>query len=51
MVLFFYQISFLKEVKCAQLCPPKVYKKGDKDALKKLKFLKRGIMKNYQHHW
>jgi len=29
----------------------KKYKKGDESAQKKLNFLKRGIKKNYQHHW
>lgn len=45
-----YKINFMEESTCQPLCT-KTYKKGDGDAAKKLDFLKKGVMLNYQHHW
>nr|KAG5685970.1 hypothetical protein BaRGS_017409 [Batillaria attramentaria] len=43
-------LKFNKNETCVNSCQ-KTYKEGDKDDVKKLNFLKRGISLNYQHHW
>ncbi|ESP04811.1 hypothetical protein LOTGIDRAFT_211611 [Lottia gigantea] len=43
-----YRATFKKDEECVNACQ-KVYKKGDN--MDKLKFLRRGIKLNYQHHW
>ncbi|ELT97770.1 hypothetical protein CAPTEDRAFT_180051 [Capitella teleta] len=45
-----YKFEFMKEEKCVSVCT-KSFEKKDKDAMKRLDFLKKGIMLNYQHHW
>ena len=44
------QINFMEDMVCENLCQ-KEYKKNDKESKKKLDFLKKGILQNYQHHW
>lgn len=44
-----YKISFKKEEKCKVVCT-KSYSTNPSD-LKKLNFLKKAIVQNYQHHW
>ncbi len=50
-VNFVLQITFLKPETCKKVCASKEYKKGDASSMKKLEFLKKGILQNYQHHW
>lgn len=45
-----YNISFRKAMECVPLCQ-KVYHKNNKDDMDKLNNLKKGMLKNYQHHW
>jgi len=45
-----YALKFNENKDCEFVCE-KQYKKGDKDLMAKLDFLKKGIMMNYQHHW
>uniref|UniRef100_A0A4D5R996 Transmembrane 9 superfamily member n=2 Tax=Scolopendra TaxID=41364 RepID=A0A4D5R996_SCOVI len=45
-----YQIDFLKEKACSNLCE-KSYRGNDPSSLAKLALLKKGISMNYQHHW
>jgi len=45
-----YKIVFKQDEKCKELCDKK-YTKSDKDSIKKLNFLRKGILQNYQHHW
>lgn len=45
-----YTMKFNEAVTCKSACK-KDYKKGDADKAKKLKFLKKGILLNYNHHW
>lgn len=45
-----YKLEFLKPEKCAVACQ-REYVGGDKESMKKLEFLKRGMALNYQHHW
>lgn len=45
-----YNISFLKEEECKLLCV-KQYDFSDPAAVEKIDFLKKGAMKNYEHHW
>ncbi|XP_072293007.1 transmembrane 9 superfamily protein member 5 isoform X2 [Eucyclogobius newberryi] len=45
-----YNFSFNQNVKCSPVCT-KTYKKGHKDDVTRLDFLKMGMQLNYQHHW
>jgi len=45
-----YNLSFMNNETCKTLCK-KTYKKGNKDDIKKLGFIKKSVMLNYQHHW
>lgn len=45
-----YNISFLRSMDCVLLCQ-KEYHKNNKDDMDKLNNLKKGMLKNYQHHW
>ena len=44
-------MTFKTDETCKIVCDAKTYKKGDKDSIAKLNFLKKGILQNYQHHW
>ncbi|XP_019646517.1 PREDICTED: transmembrane 9 superfamily member 2-like isoform X2 [Branchiostoma belcheri] len=46
-----YNITFLKDEKCRDLCGAKTYEVNNADQTKNLNFLKRGVLQNYQHHW
>ena len=45
-----YVLKFKKDEKCAKVCT-REYKDKDPTSITKLKFLKKGISMNYQHHW
>ncbi|XP_013788711.1 transmembrane 9 superfamily member 2-like [Limulus polyphemus] len=45
-----YKLNFLKNQKCTNLCQ-KIYKMKNKQDMKNLNMLKKGMMQNYQHHW
>ncbi|GFR13083.1 transmembrane 9 superfamily member 2, partial [Trichonephila clavata] len=45
-----YNISFLKDISCATVCE-KTYHMDRKEDVEKLDNLKKGMLKNYQHHW
>ena len=45
-----YKMTFMADVKCKSVCQ-KTYKNNDKDLMPRLKFLKKGISLNYNHHW
>ncbi|XP_015915932.1 transmembrane 9 superfamily member 2 [Parasteatoda tepidariorum] len=45
-----YAISFLKNVSCVPVCE-KTYRMSNKDDVERLNNLKKGMLKNYQHHW
>lgn len=47
---FVFQFIFNQEVKCKEVCK-KTYKKGARQDMAKLDFLKMGMQLNYQHHW
>ena len=49
-IVLFLQLQYRKDVECAEVCNKTYSKKNDKD-LKKLAFLQRGMLLNYQHHW
>jgi len=49
-MVWLVQATFNKNETAKFVCT-KSYEKGDDDKQKKLRFLKRGIKKNYQHHW
>ena len=46
-----YKISFNKAEECKELCTKKYRPKKQPGDKKKLAFLKKGILLNYQHHW
>lgn len=45
-----YNISFLKDESCKQLCH-KSYDLGKDEDIEKVNKLRKGIYENYQHHW
>ncbi|RWS27237.1 hypothetical protein B4U80_01841 [Leptotrombidium deliense] len=45
-----YNISFLRQEECRLLCE-KEYDLSNSDDVAKLNFLRKGMLKNYQHHW
>jgi transmembrane 9 superfamily protein 2/4 len=45
-----YNISFLREEKCKPLCM-REYSADSEESVSKLNFLRKGMLKNYQHHW
>lgn len=45
-----YNISFLKDISCATVCE-KTYHMDRREDVEKLDNLKKGMLKNYQHHW
>lgn len=45
-----YKFKYRKNVECAEVCSKNYSKKNEKE-LKKLAFLQRGMLLNYQHHW
>uniref|UniRef100_A0A1W7R9E2 Transmembrane 9 superfamily member n=2 Tax=Hadrurus TaxID=88315 RepID=A0A1W7R9E2_9SCOR len=45
-----YKISFLKEESCVSLCN-RTYSGSKQQDRETLKILKKGMLKNYQHHW
>lgn len=45
-----YKLSFLKDETCVSVCD-KNYKVSNADDLRKLRFLKKAVILNYQHHW
>lgn len=45
-----YKLNFLETVECKEVCT-KSYRKSDETDMKKLRFLKKGILLNYQQHW
>ncbi|KAE8285736.1 Transmembrane 9 superfamily member 2 Precursor [Larimichthys crocea] len=45
-----YKFNFKQDVPCKTVCT-KTYKKGTKEDVTKLDFLKMGMQLNYQHHW
>lgn len=45
-----YKLDFLNNLECQEVCKRK-YQKGDESDTKKLRFLKKGILLNYQQHW
>lgn len=47
---FVFQFKFNQNVKCKEVCT-KTYKKGTRQDMAKLDFLKMGMQLNYQHHW
>jgi hypothetical protein len=49
-VMISFQMTFITDVKCKSVCQ-KTYKNNDKDSMPRLKFLKKGISLNYNHHW
>lgn len=46
----YFQLEFLKDVKCAKACV-KTYTGGYPTSEKKLQLLRKGMAMNYQHHW
>lgn len=45
-----FKLKFLQNEKCVTACEKK-YLKSDSNHIKKLRFLKKGILLNYQQHW
>lgn len=45
-----YKFKFNEDFKCKKVCT-KTYKKGARQDMAKLDFLKMGMQLNYQHHW
>jgi transmembrane 9 superfamily protein 2/4 len=45
-----YKLKFLEAQNCTPVCT-KQYQRGNQDALKKLRQLKKAIHLNYQQHW
>lgn len=45
-----YKLNFLAPSTCTQVCT-KNYRSSNEDDVKKLRFVKKGILLNYQHHW
>jgi transmembrane 9 superfamily protein 2/4 len=45
-----YKLDFLAEIKCKPVCS-KSYKKSDEKSAKKMRFLKKALLLNYQQHW
>lgn len=48
--VFVFQFKFNQNIQCKQVCT-KTYKKGARQDMAKLDFLKMGMQLNYQHHW
>lgn len=45
-----YKLNFLEPTTCKEVCT-KIYKKSDDKSNKKLRFLKKAVLLNYQQHW
>ncbi|KAG8182614.1 hypothetical protein JTE90_021750 [Oedothorax gibbosus] len=45
-----YKISFLRNIQCEKVCE-KTYHQNKQEEVEKLNTLKKGMLKNYQHHW
>lgn len=45
-----YKLSFLNDEECVTVCE-KNYKVTNSDDIRKLRFLKKAVILNYQHHW
>lgn len=45
-----YKLSFLNDEECVTVCE-KNYKVSNSDDIRKLRFLKKAVILNYQHHW